>query len=283
MAPESLEPVARAASADQGMEFVEHVGGGAFKETYLVRRSDGRLGALKVYGQHTSVERAEREVQAIVRCSHTNIGSIDTLGHVDVMGISYLYSVEDYLAGGSLQLRLDDAGGQLEPDEVRRVGAALVDALGHIAANRLVHRDLKPDNIMFAEDGRPVIVDFGIVRDLGAHSITHTWQLRGPGTPYYASPEQLNNEKELIDWRADQFSLGVVLTICLLGQHPYHADGDQMEQVVDRVASRQPVPTHFAEAATARGFSSLVRMTQPWPISRYRIPTDLAAAWAGEA
>jgi len=89
----------------------------------------------------------------------------------------------------------------------------------------LVHRDIKPANIMFKEGlETPVLVDFGIVRDLAATSLTQTWSPIGPGTPFFASPEQLNNEKHLIDWRSDQFSLGVTLYFARTARHPYQLE-----------------------------------------------------------
>jgi serine/threonine protein kinase len=172
------------------------------------------------------------------------------------------------------------AGGPLSPPDVRTLATALVDAVGHISSLGLVHRDLKPDNIMFrSPGGPPVVVDFGLVRDLRQSSLTKTWLPHGPGTPYYAPPEQLNNEKPMIDWRADQFSLGVVLTMCGLGRHPYELAGLNALQVVDRVARREAAAPDFTTWATTNGLTALVRMVAPWPIARFRTPALLASAW----
>lgn len=142
-----------------------------------------------------------------------------------------------------------------------------------------MHRDLKPENILLNADVAPVIDDFGIVRDLADISLTQSWALRGPGTPYYASPEQLNNEKELIDWRADQFSLGVSLSVVTLGIHPYHRTGMTMDRVVEAVAQRDGPAAQFVTVATAAGLSALTKMTAAWPVGRFRTPQQLAAAW----
>jgi serine/threonine protein kinase len=144
----------------------------------------------------------------------------------------------------------------------------------------LVHRDLKPDNIMFQEDGvTPMVVDFGLVRDLSSTSITGTWLPMGPGTPYYSAPEQLNNDKELINWRTDQFALGVLLTECILGYHPYSEIGDDPARVVGRVAQKDGPTDRFKADVTRLGLPLLIHMTAPWPVARYRMPEDLAQAW----
>jgi serine/threonine protein kinase len=156
---------------------------------------------------------------------------------------------------------------------------ALVSAIAHIAEQNLVHRDLKPANILLDANGMPVIVDFGIVRDLAKVSLTQSWAIRGPGTPFFASPEQLNNQKELIDWRADQFSLGVAISIVTFGVHPYAQAGMTMDQIVEAVANRLGPTAHFDNIASAAGLPAIPKMLAPWPVGRYRTSALLAAAW----
>jgi len=67
----------------------------------------------------------------------------------------------------------------------------------------------------------PVLVDFGLVRALDDSSITQSWLMMGPGTPYFASPEQLNNDKYLISWLSDQFSLALTTAFALTSRHPF--------------------------------------------------------------
>jgi serine/threonine protein kinase len=140
----------------------------------------------------------------------------------------------------------------------------------------LVHRDLKPDNIMFGHDTtEPVLVDFGIARHLHEISLTPTWAAMGPGTPLFTSPEQINNQKALIDWRSDQFSLGVVLSQCLIGRHPYQQDGDSQSDIVDRVIRRDgPSPAFLATIADYQ-WQPVARMVQPWNYQRYRFPAEM--------
>lgn len=274
----SLEPVARAVCEANRLTFVRFVGAGAFKETFEVRVG-GVSHALKVYNASNNPERAAREVEAMTRCSHPGIGRLVSLATHEDAGVRHVYSLEEFLGGGTLSERL--ASGSMKPSEVHALGVALIDAIAHIASLDLVHRDLKPDNIMFREDGTtPVVVDFGLVRDLGARSLTQTFVMQGPGTPLFAPPEQLLNDKGLIDWRSDQFSLGVLLSICALGAHPYHVDGDVPMEIVTRVAGRNALPESYRQACKAAGLTSLAKMVEPWPVQRYRTPDLLARAWA---
>jgi serine/threonine protein kinase len=184
-------------------------------------------------------------------------------------GIEYLYSIEEYLDGGTLSDRLA-ATAALPLESIRQYGACLVKALDHLRSLNLVHRDIKPDNIMFrAGVDTPILVDFGLVRDLSAISLTETWLPQGPGTPYYAAPEQLHNDKALIGWRTDQFSLGVVLGIALTGNHPFATVGMTKPQTVVAVAARHPCSPEFRQLTFEAGLSGMVRMVAPWPVLRY--------------
>ena len=276
----SLEPVARVICEANSLTFRRFVGAGAFKETFEVRVG-GVSHALKVYNASNNPERAAREVEAMTRCAHPGIGRLISLAtHEDTSG-RYAYTVEEFLGGGTLSMRL--AAGSMKPSEVFELGIALIDAVAHIANLELVHRDLKPDNIMFREDGStPVVVDFGLVRDLGASSLTHTFVMQGPGTPLFAPPEQLMNDKGLIDWRADQFSLGVVLSLCAFGAHPYQAEGDGPMEIVTRVAARNSSTESFRQTCKAAGLPALVKMVEPWPVQRFRTPDMLARAWVAQ-
>lgn len=273
-----LEAVAAAYCAHNGMILHASVGTGAFKETFSATLPDGRLTALKVYKQGFNVQRVLREVEALARCNHSNIAELFAVEAFDLGGTSYLVSTEELLTGGTLSQRL--AIGLLTPGDVLALGGSLIDAVSTIAGKRLVHRDLKPDNIMFRGDGvSPVVVDFGLVRDLGAESITQTWQMQGPGTPLFAPPEQLRNDKAMIDWRSDQFALGVVLSYAAFGFHPYDYGGDRAEVIVERVAVRGSLGSQFIRAAEAARLGCLVPMVQPWPVGRVRTPSALSEQW----
>ncbi len=273
-----LEDVARSYCASHNLTFTRSIGAGAFKETFAVVLPGGTAAALKVYKPGFNAQRVVREVDALIKCRGKNIAELFSIELFDLSGIQYLASTEELLTGGTLTEKL--ASRLLSPAEALLIGSALIEAVSTIAANRLVHRDIKPDNIMFRADGEsPVLVDFGLVRDLGAESITQTWQLRGPGTPLYAPPEQLRNDKAMIDWRSDQFSLGVVLSYATFGVHPYDRGGDSVETIVERVATRGSPEEPFLAAANRERLLCLTLMVQPWPINRIHTPATLLAEW----
>lgn len=279
--PSSLKSVAEAISAERDYVFVAAAGAGAFKETYEVHDAEGKRLALKVFRSGMSAERTDREIDAMRRCAHPNIARVVAIDEFEREGERYVFLIEEFLPGGSLAERVQRDGPYTAAD-TRALAVALVDALAHIASHNLVHRDFKPENILLDARGAPMIDDFGIVRDLTKESLTQSWALRGPGTPFYAAPEQLNNEKELIDWRTDQFSLGVVLSVITFGVHPYQRDGMTMDQTVEAVAGRAGLADSFVQAASSAGFFALPKMLAAWPVGRFRTPELLAAAWATE-
>ena len=280
----SLETVARHICSGIGAGFDKLVGEGAFKQVFLIQNSLGQPIALKVIRSTAAAPRTEREVDALKRCNHPNIGKLFQVGQMQYGTEVFDFTLEEFLAGGTLNDRLLN-GGLLDRASVLVLGSPLIDALDHLRGLGLVHRDIKPANIMFRADGRtPVLVDFGIVRDLSAQSITMTAIGRGPGTPYFASPEQLNNEKRLTGWRSDQFSLGITLYFSLFGLHPYNYPGEAAWTIaaIDRVAGRADRHITFLEMASNAQLPCLIRMTEPWPVSRYRLTTDLAKDWAAQ-
>lgn len=281
--PKRAEEIARKIAQQQNLTFVRPRGEGAFKHTFQVTTADGEAFALKIFKSAVLTERTAREIEAMQRCQHPNIARVLALGQFVDAAETVVFSVEEFLGGGSLGERLN-ARGLMARDEFYPIALQLAAALAHVAALDLVHRDLKPDNIMFRDDAvTPVIVDFGLVRDLNATSVTASWAMRGPGTPYFASPEQLNNDKQMIDWRSDQFGLGVTLIMALTGRHPYEHVGDTADVVVARVAERKALAPDVVAECRKQGWDALVKMVQPWPISRFRTPHDLITALTEEA
>lgn len=272
---EVTEPLARQVCAVDGFEYVRPVGIGAFKHTFHVRGPKGEL-ALKLVIGDIDPTRIAREIGALQACNHPSICRLYGVGSVAHGDRNVAYLVEEFLAGGTLT---DCLTAQQQPGlDAGSFAIALSEAIAHFAERNIVHRDIKPDNIMFRSDRIPVLVDLGIARQLDASSLTRTWLMQGPGTPLYAAPEQLLNEKHLIDWRADQFSLGVTLSIAFLGVHPY-AEGSSFEHAVDRMARRERPTPLFYDLVQSTDIPVLKKMVEPWPIQRFPRPAELIEAW----
>jgi len=280
MSPQAdLAEVARSICSSEKLNFRQYIGGGTFKQVFRVEKGEDEVYALKVVTEAS--HRTAREIAALQRCDHPNIARLFDVGSHDYQGDSYDYMLEEFLAGGTLTLRLKQHG-PYNNEQILSLGKKMIAAITHVAEVGLVHRDIKPDNIMFREDGStPVLVDFGLVRDLTATSLTQTWADRGPGTPYYSAPEQLNNQKRLIDWRTDQFSLGVVLCFARFAVHPFKYRNELYfsRYTVERVARRENRNNDVLNQFSESGLHCLEKMTRVWPVERYRLPEDLSQDW----
>lgn len=271
-----LSVVAVELCRQRGYEFIGDLGKGAFKSAYLVRSVEGPF-ALKLALIAGAPDRLIRETTALQGCSHPSIATLlEAFPHQHGSQMFWVVR-EEFLSGGTLEHRLD--GKVLSPGEVRKIGLSLAEVLDHLQERKLVHRDIKPANILFRNDTSvPVLTDFGVVRMLDQPSLTRDFAGSGPGTPAYAAPEQLNNEKAQIGWRTDQFGLALVLSECLIGHHPFLQAGKSMHEAILAVASKQNVPKASQDKLAALGFSCLVQALQPWPVSRFRKPMEFISA-----
>ena len=164
-------------------------------------------------------ERFRREANALARMQHPGI--VGYIAHGE-MPDGRAFLVMSWVEGETLGARVRRIG-KLDPRDVMDLGAHVADALAASHAFGIVHRDVKPANLLLASDGfdQPVLVDFGIARDAHDTSLTQEGMLIG--TPGYISPEQARGVLR-IDARADQFSLGCVLHACLTGRAPFRGE-----------------------------------------------------------
>jgi len=177
-------------------------------------------------------DRLRREARTAAKLSHPNIVPLHAFGEVEGMP----YFVMGYVRGESLATRLR-RDGKLPEEEARRILADLAEALDHAHRQGVVHRDVKPDNVLLDdESGRALLTDFGVAKALG-RSETLTAAGSVVGTPHYMSPEQAAGRAD-IDGRSDLYSLGVMAYAMLTGRLPF--EGKTAADVLAKHLTQEP-------------------------------------------
>lgn len=191
---------------------------GGQKSVFLINHQNFGECILKLgfYQRPQSLERIVREVKMLREIDSPYYPKNFDFQILD--GNRFLI-IEQYIESTPLSCILKEYTDQ---EKVLTLLRELVLGLMIIWNKQVVHRDIKPDNILIKDDGAPVIIDLGIARLLDEESLTQTIAQRGPATPAYAAPEQLQNRKASIDFRTDQFILGIITTQLLMGGiHPF--------------------------------------------------------------
>ncbi|MFR9731821.1 serine/threonine-protein kinase [Saccharopolyspora sp. MS10] len=205
----------------------------------VYRALDTRLGrpvAVKVFrsdADETSRRRFEDEARLLAGLSHPGLVAVHDAGAESGEGEPYL--VMQLVEGRTLTSVLAD--GPLEPERVAELGRRLSEVLAYVHGNGIVHRDVKPSNVLITEDGRVFLADFGISRLADAVGrMTDSGIIMG--SAHYMAPEQVRDDE--IGYAADVYSLGLVLLECLTGRAEY--DGSQAEAAVARLTRGPRVP-----------------------------------------
>jgi predicted Ser/Thr protein kinase len=233
------------------------LGRGGMGAVYLAREMAlDREVAIKVLPADRSAsadsrERFRREARTAAKLSHPNIVPLHTFGEVD----GTMYFVMGYVRGESLASRLNRER-RIDPEDARRILIEVADALEYAHKLGIVHRDIKPDNVLIdAESGRAMLTDFGVAkaRDTG-QALTATGSL--VGTPHYMSPEQAQGRAD-IDHRSDLYSLGVMAWAMLAGRLPFEGktSGELLMQHITKEApplsnAAPDVPSEISQAVT---------------------------------
>ncbi|WMR30542.1 serine/threonine-protein kinase, partial [Metapseudomonas otitidis] len=252
-----------------GYEIERELGDGAMAVVYLAtQRSLERKVALKVMAAALAndasfCERFLREGKTLARLSHPHTVTIYDIGNVG----SLYYMAMEYLPNGTLKERI--AAG-LSPEQGLVWLRQIASALGYAHAQGLVHRDVKPANILFRADGGAVLSDFGIAKALDDRT-QFTQAGFAVGTPSYMSPEQARGQE--IDGRADLYALGVVLYEILTGQLPY-VGTDSLSTALAHIT--QPLPE--LPITQGRYQEILTRLLAKDPNDRYPDAAALIAA-----
>lgn len=254
------------------IDFVTYLGQGAFKEVYKVKSQEQSYSLKIIDPNKVNFGRLNREVESIKACNSDHISKLFGIDEFKFQNVVYLLTIEEYLSGGNLTNKISKQ--KLHISEVKTIGLSICNAIDCMWNHKLVHRDIKPDNIMFRDETlSPILIDFGLVRDLSSSSLTQDWAIRGPGTPFFASPEQLNNDKALIDWKTDQFSLGITLSLCIFDKHPYSDNSNNPMITISNVAEKKNHAYDFQIYQEHLWYDLIIKMTKPWPYQRY---TDIS-------
>jgi serine/threonine protein kinase/predicted ATPase len=214
------------------------LGAGGFGAVYLGHDTElDRPVAIKVLRGGADVPRAEadrflQEARRLARLSHPGIVTVHDVGVHD----GQVYIVSDYLDGPDLAAWLKHNSPTWH--EAARIVSALADALAHAHARLVVHRDVKPANVLLTPDRGPVLVDFGVGLDEGSAGGREVGVVSG--TPAYMAPEQVAGEAHRIDGRTDIYSLGVVLYEMLCGRWPFRAGNTR--ELLRQVRDDEPQP-----------------------------------------
>jgi eukaryotic-like serine/threonine-protein kinase len=217
-----------------GIRVLRLIGEGGMSRVYLASR-DGddeplvvKILRAEVTGDKTALERFIEEYNLVERIRSRHVARIH--GHGVSDGLAYL--VMEFFDGGDLNKRL--SGSALEPEECLKIFRELMFALGDIHEQGVLHRDLKPQNLMFRSDGSLAVLDFGIAKHVDSIDRTNHGEILG--TPRYMSPEQVRGAT--LDLRTDIYSAGVLLFQMLTGTHLF--DGESAAEVALHHLNTQP-------------------------------------------
>jgi eukaryotic-like serine/threonine-protein kinase len=260
------------------------LGHGGMATVYLAHDRKGTPVALKLLnpdlGSTVGAERFRREIRVAARLQHPNILSVLDSGvaAVPIGGgtVEFLWFTMPFVDGRNIWERFEQEG-PLPAEEVIRIGRAVAAALAFANEQGVVHRDIKPDNIMLEGD-RVLVADFGVARAVSEVQDKLTATGMVVGTPTYMSPEQASGEREL-DGRSDIFALACVLYELLAGEAPFHGPTPQatlMRRFTGPPRALRPL-TQVSEATEAALLRALARN----PADRFATATEFADALAG--
>jgi serine/threonine protein kinase len=244
-------------------DLLEKVADGGMGSVYRARHRDtGQIVAIKVVAPHlvsnqVLLKRFEQEYNVARQLDHPNI--VRALEYNGQGSPPYL--VMEFVDGESLGQKLEREGRMPERQAVRLI-AQVAKALHRAHKERLIHRDVKPDNILITQDGQAKLTDLGLVKEVEADlNLTRTG--RGLGTPHFMAPEQFKNAKN-VDARCDIYSLGATLYMMVTGEMPFHASGP-LDAYMKKVRNQLKAPRELVPGLSERTDWAIRRAMSPDP------------------
>ena len=241
-----------------GYQILGRLGSGAMATTFKARQlSLDRLVAIKVLPKRLSenaeyVERFYKEGRAAAKLNHAHIAQAVDVGEAG----GYHYFVMEYVDGHTLYDELA-AGKVFSEAEALELTIQIARALEHAHGQGLIHRDVKPKNIMITRDGNAKLVDMGLARNVTDMKAAKAEAGRAFGTPYYISPEQIRGEVN-IDFRADIYSLGATLYHMVTGRVPFEAETPTA--VMHKHLKQDLVPPDHLNPSLSSGLGEVVEV-----------------------
>jgi hypothetical protein len=271
---EQIEKRLRMPKRIASYEILDEIGRGGMGVVY--KAQDLRLKrtvALKVIlaGGHAGeveLARFQIEAESVARLKHHNFVQIYEVGSDE--GLPFL--ALEYCSGGSLEDRIADA--PMAPREAADLVAKLADAMDHAHEARVIHRDLKPGNVLFDESGEPKITDFGLAKKVGEDD-SHTRTVSVMGSIGYMSPEQASGHTREATPAVDIYALGAVLYRLLTGKTPF--EGSSTVESLQLVINGVPVPVRRLRPVCPRDLETIcLKCLEKSPVNRYRTAGALA-------
>ena len=262
-------------------EIQEHIGTGAMAEVYKTYDPEiGRVGAIKILkdsllDETEYLDRFLKEARAAGTLTHPNIVTIYDIGKLEQAP----YIVMELLEGENLA-DLIKRGEQLPLESIIEIAMQLASALDYAHAAGVIHRDVKPDNIIFTSNNNVVkIADFGIAKNTDTDIKDSTQAGTIMGTPRYMSPEQAKGD--VVDGRSDLFALGVILYEMVTGHKAF--DGKSMPTLIMQIIQKEPTPIREYSPDVPAGLQSIIsRLMQKKPDKRFQTGKQLYDALAKE-
>lgn len=204
------------------------------KVVYKANSNEFGIVVVKIIKPNQDVRRILREIEIVKSIKELNTSKIFKSDSINCSGTEYLYVIEEFIDGENLREYISRTD-KIPLEEVCKFLNTMLDEIVTLENNSFVHRDIKPDNIMRDKDGKFILIDYGIARDLSGTSYTDTDASTGPATFAYAPMEQIDNEKENISSQVDLYSVTLVAYEMINGTNPFSEGCSTISQVIRKV------------------------------------------------